>query len=79
MGLKAQGAYLSRTLSYKGAEFDVTNVQLPAKAKLAYDRAGTRVAESQRFALFNEFRSPDLRDVLLSFWMKLEKLRNGRF
>ena len=39
MGLKAQGAYLSRTLSHKGAEFDVTNVQLPARAKRAYDRA----------------------------------------
>eukprot|EP00854_Cymbomonas_tetramitiformis_P015604 gene15604-18499_t len=35
MGLKAMGAYLARTLSYKGAEFEVYNTTLDPEFKSA--------------------------------------------
>ena len=39
MGMKAQGAYLCRTLSYTGAEFEVANVPITASFRQKYDRA----------------------------------------
>ncbi|XP_017244073.1 protein FORGETTER 1 [Daucus carota subsp. sativus] len=39
MDLKARGMYLCRTLSYKGAEFDVVEVPLEDKMMVMYNRA----------------------------------------
>eukprot|EP00899_Mesostigma_viride_P020862 jgi/Mesvir1/28778/Mv09258-RA.2 len=39
MGLKATGCYLSRTLSYAGAEFCLVEISLDARFKRAYDRS----------------------------------------
>ena len=39
MGLKATGAYVARTLSYEGAEFQVREVSMTSVHKVMYDRA----------------------------------------
>ena len=39
MSLKATGSYLARTLSYKGADFDLANVKVPDDLRLMYDRS----------------------------------------
>ncbi|GAQ77984.1 protein with Helicase_C domain [Klebsormidium nitens] len=39
MGLKALGAYVNRTLSYDGAEFEVADVNIPPDLEVMYDRA----------------------------------------
>lgn len=39
MSLKSAGAYLGRTLSYQGAEFDLVKVELEMQFKIMYDRS----------------------------------------
>lgn len=39
MSLKSAGAYLGRTLSYQGAEFDLVKVELEPQFKIMYDRS----------------------------------------
>jgi hypothetical protein len=39
LGLKSVGAYLSRSLSYQGAEFELCYVNLKPELRVMYDRA----------------------------------------
>ena len=39
LGLKATGAYMSRTLSYAGAEFETCNCPLSDELRVMYDRS----------------------------------------
>lgn len=41
MGLKATGAYLCRTLSYSGAEFEVATCELSPEMRIMYDAPKT--------------------------------------
>ncbi|KAK9864646.1 hypothetical protein WJX84_000197 [Apatococcus fuscideae] len=44
MALKATGGYVSRTLSYDGAEFNLVNVNMDSVFRVMYDRASRFVA-----------------------------------
>ncbi|KAK9862957.1 hypothetical protein WJX84_010635 [Apatococcus fuscideae] len=44
MALKATGSYVSRTLSYNGAEFSLVNVRIDPVFRVMYDRAARFVA-----------------------------------